>query len=177
MARGPLRLRLNLHPRLRRTWHVATAAREARRRNLRDGIGGAAVLLLLGFTWLLAGGAGLDRIAALAMGLGLVFAGLGRWRRPTRWTPLLAPAGLLLLVLGGSREVLLERAPATCQAAYDAAPSGVARAGVLAREPYPDARRWLIWIGRRSICADFIGVITGNLENASPVSPRSFPSG
>ena len=158
MARGPLKLRLNLHPRFRRTWHVATAAREARRQVRRDAIGSAAVLLLLALTWLIAGRVGLDRIAALVMCLGLVFAGLGRWRRPTRWTAMLAPVGLVLLSLGGSREILRERAPATCRAAYDAAPSGMARAAVLASEPYPDARRWLIWIGRRSICADFIGI-------------------
>lgn len=125
----------------------------------RDVAGSAAVLFLLFLSYLLAGRAGLDRIAVLGMCLGLIFAGLGRWRRrPSRWQPALAPMGLMLVMLGGSREILLERAPGTCRAAYEAAANGSARAGVLAREPYADVRRWLIWRGRRSICADFIGI-------------------
>ena len=157
MIRGSIRV--NLHPRLRHTWHVPTAEQLARRQGRRDRAGGSVILLLLLGSIAFAGPAGLDRIAALAMTLGLILAVLGRSRyRRGRLGALLAPAGLLCLLLGGSREVLLERAPHACRASYARAATGMARAGVLASEPYPDLRRWLIWLGRRSICADFIGV-------------------
>ena len=151
-------LRIDLHPRHRSSWHVPTAARERLQRLRRQRWAAVASVALLAATYLLAGKAGLDRVAALGLTLGILLALTGRTPESGWRARVFPPVGLLLVLLGGAREVMLRRAPGTCQAAYDRADTGAARAGVLAREPYPALANWLIWMGRRSICADFIGV-------------------
>lgn len=137
---------------------MPTAERERARQARRERVAGIIVLLLLLPAFIAAGRLGLDRVATLAVMLGGIVLSLGLARRRTPGAGrLYLPLGLALLLLGGAREGLLRYAPATCRAAYREAADATARARVLAREPFPAPLRWLIWMGRPSICADFIG--------------------
>ena len=166
-------IHVDLHPRYRGAWHAATREAEQVRQRRRERRGLTAVTLALTLAVLVAVRMGFDAAAVVMLAAGLLVALLAgahpmalwsRWnsdligrRRTGRGTMLVfLMLGLGLALAGAGREALLRRARADCTAALRRLSSGAGGAAVLATQPVPGFRGWLIRDRRPRRCADML---------------------